>query len=239
MKNSKLVLIGIIITITSIYILKTNNSSKTKKQTILEPNKIYIENLSDSTNEGNKKQISYLMKSANCNIQWLFTKGHNNSENEISIRLSYPQSSKCNLNFKEQVKLHKKILSRAFKDWNKKLITSISTSSFNTINPSSEWNIRIVNAGVVNKILSEYKKNYPEHKSKFSINQIFVDITNTSNAYKELKDMFNDFGLNIELESCEKVFNGNAGKIREFGIQLTRFGSMIYDAGLLVFKVKR
>jgi hypothetical protein len=233
MSKSKLILFILIIAIGSIWFTQTDIKHTGAKKIL---NRVLVKNL-----KGLNKKASYLMNTKDCSIKWIFTDNKNEKDESISMRLESSNSLKCNVSFKKQLKIHKQVLEMAFLDWDKNKVTSISTYSLNLLNPTSEWNIKIVNAAMKNDILRDYKENYPEHISKLSINEIFVQIANEADAYAEFKNMFSFFDIQIELDRCEKVFNGNMGKMREFGVQLSfsnRFGSMIYDAGSLHFKVK-
>ena len=83
--------------------------------------------------------------------------------------------------------------------------------------------------------------NYPNHKSGKSINQIFIELTNSSNVYKELKDLFSIYQLSIKLDSVEKVFVKKAKelpfykKLQQLGIKEN--SHVIYDAGICYFTI--
>lgn len=232
MNNSSKILIFIFISLLISSFLFSKKKSSTPPK--FKENEIIVEK--NSLGEATRKQISYLIHFSNCHLKWTFTQ--NSKHGTYSLEMKNVNTRICKVSFEDQIVQYKKLLNRAFLDWDKDKLENLSTGSFATLDPSLSWNKIFVEAAMENQLLKDYKKKYPDHSSQLSINELFIRIANEGKVYNDFKLLFESLGLNIELEHCEKVFNGNRGKISEFGVHLNRFGSMIYDAGILHFKVK-
>jgi hypothetical protein len=53
----------------------------------------------------------------------------------------------------------------------------------------------------------DFRKNYPNHKSRLSSNQILVNLLLAKQPHLPFKEMLQKVGLNFEIEGVEKVFN--------------------------------
>lgn len=189
--------------------------------------------------DGPNYDRSYSLSDKECHITWMPSGARNGSSYNLSLR--YRPGSKCP-SFKKQLPLHHEILSNVFKDQEKLLLQNLLTGSFYHLEPTFTWNVPIAALASRNPEWEDYTRNYPRHSGRRSINDLFVELVNNSNAYKELKELFELFGKKIELVSVEKVF---AQKMNElpFKEQLAAQGvrykrSLMYDAGMLVFRVQ-
>ena len=180
------------------------------------------------TDDLSKYSISF----KDCNIKWTI------ASSKISINVANSKNKKCSISFKEQIKYHKQILQSIVKNHDLNSISSVHTESMFYINPTGEWNKSIIKAAQKSKDLEIYKKRYPAHPKEIKLNEIFIDIFNSTDIPSKLSEIFLDYGFSLELLKCEKVLNGNRGRIAMFGISLSRFGTMIYDAGNFSFKLK-
>lgn len=92
--------------------------------------------------------------------------------------------------------------------------------------PDGSWNLIVAQAAEKSSDYHDFRKNYPNHASKKSSNDILVDLVKQTQPHAPFKEMLAKLGLNFELQSVEKVFNSKNqnGKI------------VIDDAGSLWWK---
>ena len=189
------------------------------------------------TNSDNFR-TSYSLSENNCQIIWS-TFGARKSK-DYYLELRYGTSDQCP-SFEKQMPLHQALLTKIFADQDNKKIKSLTTSSFYLMDPSYSWNIKVVQAAVNNKHWHDFTKNYPNHASGKSVNSIFVDIANQTNAYSPLKKLFQQFHQKIHLVSVEKVFTQKSEKfpfkhlLQSSTLAYPR--SLLYDAGQLYYSV--
>jgi hypothetical protein len=207
---------------------KTLSGSVTKK--IENSNNLYIE-----------KTGTYSIKEGDCSVMWGVEMARKEGQKKLTLSVRYPVGIKCRDTFAEQLPLHRQVLGEIFKDWNKDQFRMLFLQPFERAEPDHTWNIRIAMASANSSDWEDWSRNYPKHRSGKSSNEIFVEIANQVNAYKELAVLFEEFGLEIKLDSVEKVF---AQKARElpFYQELKSQGlegnpSLIYDAGMNYFSI--
>lgn len=143
--------------------------------------------------------------------------------------------SACTLSFEKQKKIHRRVLKRANIDWDFKKIKNFNSSSLHSIEPSLNWNKEIILAALKSKDVLDYKKNYPNHKSKKGINTILIETINNTNSLTSFLSLYKEFGLNFILTSCEKVFQMDRNLASKYKIDIGDFKTVIYDAGVLNF----
>lgn len=224
--------------VTGIFFAK-NSIKVSEIQTVMDAfDNVSVEVINDPlVTKSSNREIAYTLKNKDCHIRWNFSEISYGGKKHMYMKLDYTYKTKCTLSFKEQIPFHKHVLKRAFKDWNYKEVKSILTSSFQSMNPTMKWNQAIIEAGLKSKKLADYKKLYPNHNPRYSINRIFVELANVKMAYKEIIELFNDFGLKIKLKDCEKVFSGNQSSLEKLGLKLKKYKTIVYDAGMMVFSV--
>lgn len=116
----------------------------------------------------------------------------------------------CQLDFDEQIALHRAILDAIRKQWPLNHFTSISFGSFGLPSEQS-WMIQIALASAKSGEYRHYRQNYPNTPE--SLNGLFVRIANQTDAYMPLKRLFREYGVEIQLSGVEKVFVQKAGKL--------------------------
>lgn len=182
--------------------------------------------LTDST----RREIHYSAQLENCPIQYRFLE-IKDKYNFMGMRYL----NGCKKNFQDQLPVHRRILKRAKQDWNFQSINTLNTDGARVIDPSLSWVKKIISKAMESEDVLDYKKNYPNHKSKKSINTILIEIINESNAFEELLSLYREFKLNFKVVSCEKVFQMNNKRAKELGIGIGKNKSIIYDAGTYSF----
>lgn len=209
---------------------KTLSGTVIKK--IEESNNLYIEKIG-----------KYSINKGDCSIMWEVEVAREDGPKKLTLRARYPSGVKCGDTFAEQLPLHRQVLGEIFKDWNKKQFRTLFLQPFERAEPTYTWNIRIAMASANSSDWKDRCKNYPNHKSGKSSNEIFVEIANQVNAYRELSDLFEEFDLKIKLDSVEKVFAQKARELpfyQELKLQgLEGNPSLIYDAGMNYFSISR
>lgn len=90
------------------------------------------------------------------------------------------------------------------------------------------------------ELYHDYKMNYPNSTLK-SLNSHFVDVCNQGNVYKDLKELFMEYNIEITIKSCEKVFTGKISDL-QFRDGLIKAGlndsyRVFFDAGVIVFNI--
>ncbi len=202
-----------------------------------------IKIIENSNNLYTEKIGTYSLEKDGCGICWEVSVSRDREEKNITLRTRQPVGVKCTCPFVEQLPLHRKILNEIVKDWEKNQFHTLFIGPLNRLEPANIWNIRIAAASAGSEDWVDWSKNYPSHSSGKSINQIFVDVANQANIYRELAGLFKEFGLKIELHSVEKVFEGKAGDLPFFK-ELKREGlegdeRLIYDAGMIYFSISQ
>lgn len=178
----------------------------------------------------NYRSISYTANLLKCPITYEISKV---KDKYIYARLRYLKG--CSLPFKLQRKTHLRILKRASNDWEIKNINSISTPSIHTINPDYSWNKEIMDAAKLNDEYLDFKKNYPNHKSRKSSNAILIELINERNVFEPYTNMLSELGIIFKLTHSEKVFQMNRVSAKKLRYELDGHKTLIYDAGNFTF----
>lgn len=242
MKKYKTIFAIILMCIIVMGIFFAKNSIKVAEiQTVMDAfDNVSVEVINDPlVTKSSNREIVYTLKNKDCHIRWNFSEISYGGKKHMYVKLDYPYQTKCVLSFKDQIPFHEHILKRAFKDWNYKKVKSILTSSFQSMNPTMKWNQAIIEAGLKSKKLAEYKRLYPNHNPRYSINRIFVELANEKMAYKGIIELFKNLGLRVKLKDCEKVFSANQSSLKALGLKLKKYKTIIYDAGMMVFSVEK
>jgi len=200
-----------------------------------------IKNIRNSDNLYIEKIGTYSLEKDGCGICWEISLDRDKKEKNITLRTRQPVGVKCTDPFVKQLPLHRQIFNEIFRDWEKKQFNTLFTGPLHRLEPGNTWNTRIALASANSLSWIDWCKNYPNHSSGKSSNQIFVELANQAGAYRELVNLFKEFGLKIELSSVEKVFEKKA-KDFPFYQELKSSGlednhRLMYDAGMIYFSI--
>jgi len=200
-----------------------------------------IKSIEESSNLYVEKTGKYSIKEGDCTIMWAVEVSRNEGPKNLTLRVRYPTGVRCKNTFSEQAPLHRRILNEIFRDWDKNRFRILFLPPMERLAPNYAWNIRIALASANSSDWKERCMDYPNHASGKSSNQIFVELANQVNAYEELSDLFEEYGLGIKLDSVEKVFGQKAKEVPFYQELKTRGlqgnPSLIYDAGMNYFSI--
>jgi len=151
----------------------------------------------------------------------------------------------CNKTFAELEHIHRAILKNIFEKYStKNEIASIYYHSFNHNHDAKDveswlWNIPIIIESANSLEYTHYKTNYPN--TKHNVNSLFVEYANKTEAYKELNNILNEFGVEVKLRSVEKVFTLKAGELPIYSYlqeqKIPKNKRIFFDVGMSWFKV--
>lgn len=161
----------------------------------------------------------YTHTQGDCVVSWQTitdTEGNN-------LKVYLRNRTQCTRPFQELCGLHEVVLKRVLQDYPVATITSLGTSGLKTLQPDGSWNDVIAKASSESLEWQDFRKNYPNHKSKLSSNQILVNLLHAKQPHLPFKEMLQKVGLNFEIEGVEKVFNAK----NEQGL------TIIHDAGMI------
>ncbi len=156
----------------------------------------------------------------------------------LLARVDYP----CKKGFKDLMPAHRAILTKVFERWPVKAFDTLSWYSFaNHDSLDWSWNIPIALAAYHSADYQDYRLHYPQSKIT-NVNALFVRLAKHSNAYRELRELFQVFAADVELISVEKVFAQKAQEL-PFYPELEAKGvkgnpRLIYDVGFSYFQIK-
>jgi hypothetical protein len=182
--------------------------------------------LTDTT----RREIHYSAQLSKCPIQYRFLE----IKNKYTF-MGMRYLDNCNRNFKDQLPVHRRILKRANQDWDFKVINSFRTSGMRSIDPSLTWSKKIISKALKSEDVLDYKKNYPNHKSKKSSNAILVELINETNAFDEFLSLYREFNMKFKIVGCEKVFQLDRTRALKLKVDIGDHKSIIYDAGTYSF----
>lgn len=154
----------------------------------------------------NRVHADYALKLEGCKILWE-TRSEKRGD---TIDVNLHDRSNCKKPVDELLNLHGKVIDRLLKDYPPSSIKSISTSGLSSLQPDGSWNAAVAGAARSSKDYQEYRKSYPDHKSKKSINSIFVELVLQTQTHAPFRKMLEARGLNFELYEVEKVFHTKA-----------------------------
>jgi hypothetical protein len=150
-------------------------------------------------------------------------------------------TKRCGFYFQDQLPLHRAILKAIDSKWKLSSFSSISWGSFQNREDVS-WNVPIVLASAQSRDFRDYRLHYPNSKLK-GLNAFFVDEANRLNVYAPLRNLFREFGIELELDSVEKVFTKKAGEVlvpqkrRELGIAGSE--RVMWDVADSYFRIRK
>ena len=200
-----------------------------------------VKSIKNSNNLYTERIGTYSLEKDGCVICWEVNFHRDKEDKNITLRTREPIGVKCTYPFVKQIPLHRKIFNEIFKDWGKNHFRTLFIGPLSRLEPANTWNVRIAMASADSPDWADWCKNYPNHSIGKSTNQIFVELANKADVYRELVSLFKEFGLKIELNSVEKVFTGKANAL-PFSKELKSLGlegnhRLIYDAGMLYFSI--
>ncbi len=144
-----------------------------------------------------------------------------------------------NRSFLDNKKMHKAILTELISKMDIQDYTRLLWGSFSK-NSDYNWCKDIAIASSRSEDYLDYKINYPNSKIK-SLNGLFVELANSTSSYLELKELFLEFDLELEISSVEKVFTS---KVKDLPIKdilikenILENSRVIYDSGMIVFNM--
>lgn len=181
-----------------------------------------------------------------CSVSWTVSKikpGSGNPQGRLTLstrEYGYGSTAHCSLPFRAFAAQNRIILDSIFARWGNARIEGFGFPSFQRGKDYS-WNIPVAIASARSEKYRDYRKHYP--KVNTSSNALFVEFANQSDAYKELQDLFVRYGLDVRLQSVEKVF---AGPVSESPFKDTLLAAglkpkdrILWDAGSTYFSLNR
>lgn len=168
-----------------------------------------------------------LKKNSDCVIRWDIHRTLEKTQRNILLR-NRTDSPQCKLSFEELKADHIKVLVELLKDFKVETIQSLGTPSLKSIQHNGSWGNAIANAAAHSSLWQDYRKNYPNHKSKLSPNAIFIGLLNELQPHEPFRQMLKEVGIVAEIKDVEKVFTR---------IDLETKKSVIYDAGSLSWEI--
>jgi hypothetical protein len=148
-------------------------------------------------------ETNYTLSQGDCNISWQTT-----AEKEAdTLKVYLINRTQCVRPFQELCGLHEVVLKRVLQDYPPATISSMWTSGLKSLQPDGSWNDVIAKASEESPEWQDFRKNYPNHKSKLSSNRILVRLLLAKQPHLPFKEMLQKMGLHFEIESVEKVFN--------------------------------
>lgn len=183
---------------------------------------------------------TYQLAQGDCSLVWEVSV-LKDDEQTILLRPRQPLGVKCDRPFADQLPLHRQILEAVFADWPQARFRTLFIGPLEKMAPTGIWNARVAMASATSDEWRDWRQNYPDHKSGKSINQLFVELVESSDACQELVALFEEFGMNIKMNSVEKVFAQPAKALPFYSTLqsqgLTGNPKLIYDAGMIYFSM--
>jgi len=200
---------------TSLHTTFANDSLEVKKE------------IWESSNVFEERVGKYSISDNDCKVTWeVIEFKDEKTGNYFDIR-HIPNDPSCGRTFLYQRHLHEKVLRQIVSEWNWKEFKNVHVFGLQRLEPSRAWNEKIARASAGSANWIDWRTNYPHHSSGKSINDIFVELANACNAYKELSDLFKELGYLVKMESVEKVISTKT-KPR-----------LLYDAAFIYFSMER
>jgi len=183
-----------------------------------------------------KNDVAYSAEIDGCQIQWNVVEYKDNLD-----KYSIYKKSSCTFPLSRQIPIHRAILAKIVEDYESARLVNLSWGSFGRSEAKHwSWSIPMAMASSKSAEWKKYLANYPDVTK--SSNEIFVELAIESNVYSDLRLLFNEFGLDIELSSVEKVFAMKADEL-PFYDQLKALGlegnpKLTYDVGMSYFTIR-
>lgn len=178
-------------------------------------------------------RIEYFIQDDDCRISWFVNRQKPDNKSFLSMTQQCPHS------FADQVDLHEDILEKINKDFSLTGFTSLQWGMFTYHNDNS-WVIPIALASDKSDTYFDYRKNYP-HAKVNDLNQIFIELANSTHAYQPLADLFREYNLTLVLKEAEKVFTSRADKLTFYpelrDQSVGQHARIMYDAGMTWFQI--
>lgn len=201
---------------------------------------ILTKNIKSSESKWSSREGEYQLRRGECVLNWNVVEARDDGHLHLYQR-SHSESSGCPDHEVKVVGLNRKILKQILVDWDKSKITGLSMGSLDLIPLRQDESLKLAVASDKSSDYLDYRKNYPNHKSRKSINAILVEIVNSEAIGQSLINLFGDLGLKVTLNSCEKVFAFKAQEL-PFSKKLPKTlldqnKTLISGAGIYYFKV--
>jgi hypothetical protein len=177
---------------------------------------------------------------SSCKVSWRVIKkneasGNKNGKLSISA-LSQDCRWICKKPFSDLTTEHQAIFDSIFSRWPISRFTGLTYGSFHKNNDYS-WNYDIAIASTKSFKFVDYRKNYPN--SKYSSNEIFVELANLVDAYKELRQIIEKHDCQMRLSAVEEVFGCQVDKLpfskQMYSRGLKKTDQVLWDAGITYF----
>jgi hypothetical protein len=198
--------------------------SCTPEDNKLAPEKVLVETDARIISDSDNIETLYSVSEGTCRVLWQIFSMEEDKNHRVQLR----NRSECNRPFGEVIHLHNKVIERILQDYSPATINEIVTGGLSSLQPDKSWSSAVAVAAQTSADYQDYRQNYPEHSSKKSINQIFIDLVHETQVHAQFKQMLSSHGLNFELNHVEKVFNEKA----------LNGETVISDAGVLWWKPK-
>lgn len=149
--------------------------------------------------------------------------------------------SYCGMSFDIARSTHVMVLRELFKDFSPEAVLSVTTSGLRGLDGSGQWNVLIAEAAIESEEWQDYRLHYPKHRSKLSLNQIFLKLALSKKPYGDFEEMFARLRIPLELKNAEKILTaslGDRGLIGRIDTSIPLDTKVIIDAGILHWERK-
>jgi len=179
-----------------------------------------------------KSDYAYEAEKNKCHIKWNAIE-NKTGDSYLHVRRNCPQK------FSDQIKLHRKILSKINSKTPLHTFKYIVWGTF-CVENDLNWCQPVAELSLKSEEYIDYWKNYPNSKIK-SPNSIFVELANASQSYDQLNKLLIEFGIEVKLDSVEKVFSNKLNS-SPFSGQFSNNGAhnnprIMYNVGMAVFEI--
>lgn len=207
-------------------------TSATERTIVQEP----VIRVTEQTPSGSRH---YQLANAPCSIRWQVYPRDRQQSHRSDLGLKLQIDERCTHSFQAMLPTHRSILHRVQSDYPKRNFTALMTGPLYRIEPQGRWNRIIARVAYDHPDWNDWRRHYPNHRSGKSVNQIYVDLANQTQAYHELKQFMATLGWTLELSSCEKVFTKQTERFSfsrsSQGRKISPADRLPYDAGIHYF----
>jgi hypothetical protein len=190
---------------------------------------------SESTCEPAYTNYRFTVTDRGQTLEWAVIDVAGKSKKHIIVHQSPGASS-----FSSNGQLHRAIMRKIFSRWP---ISDFDSISFGCLGapPDWSWSVAIAFASSRSDDYKDYRAHYP-HSRISNLNGLFAALANSSDAYRPIREAFQEFGANIEVDGIEKVMAARAETLPFFS-QLRAMGitgrtRVLYDAHGNGFAIK-
>ena len=181
-----------------------------------------------------KNDVAFVAEKGGCRVQWnaIFDK---DGSRWLEVR------RECQKSFKNQIEIHRAILAEIEKVYS---ISTFKTIFWGAFCPHFDlsWCLPIAKASLESEDYTDYKKNYPNSKLKY-LNDLFVQLANSTRAYKDFEDLLKEFRVTITLKNVEKVLAQKIKRLpfaKDFSPSIVEENPrVIFNAGMSTFSIKK